>query len=153
VDVTLLADRTAIIDVLVRYSTALDGRDWPMLADCFTADAVAEYPNGRFDGYAAIEANCRRAVVPLDATQHLISNHVIEIAGDGASATCYLIAQHVRADAPGGPFLLLGAAYDDELTRTVAGWRFVSRRLRTLWVDGNKNIFDEARDLSGWRDG
>jgi 3-phenylpropionate/cinnamic acid dioxygenase small subunit len=139
--------------VLVRYATALDGRNWPLFADCFTADAVAEYANGRFEGYAAIEANCRRAVLPLDATQHLISNHVVDVAGDSASATCYLIAQHMRADAPSGPFLLLGAAYDDELTRTVAGWRIVSRRLRTLWTDGNKNIFEEARALSGWRDG
>ena len=151
-DFALLANRASIVDVLVRYSTALDARDWPTLATCFRADAVADYPNGRFEGYAAIEANCRRAVLPLDTTQHLISNHVIDINGDRAQATCYLIAQHMRADAPGGPFLLLGAAYDDELSRTDAGWQIVNRRLRTLWVDGNKNIFDEARELYGWRD-
>ena len=38
-----IADRLAVSDALIRYATALDGRDWDLLASCFTADARLDY--------------------------------------------------------------------------------------------------------------
>ena len=35
-----LADRIAIDDVLTRYATAVDARDWDLYRSVFTADAV-----------------------------------------------------------------------------------------------------------------
>jgi hypothetical protein len=48
-----LADRLAVNDVLIAYATAVDGRDWDLLASCFLPDADIVYePVGRFDGLA-----------------------------------------------------------------------------------------------------
>ena len=38
-----LLDREAIVAVCVRYATALDSRDWPLLRTCFQPDVVGEY--------------------------------------------------------------------------------------------------------------
>ncbi len=37
-----LADRLAVDDVLTRYATAIDGRQWDLLDQVFTADADLE---------------------------------------------------------------------------------------------------------------
>ena len=35
--------RDAVTDVLVRYASGIDGRDWPLLRTCFTDDCDADY--------------------------------------------------------------------------------------------------------------
>ena len=48
-----LVDRQAVVDLAVRYATALDTKDWTLLATCFVPDAVAIYSTrGRVEGYA-----------------------------------------------------------------------------------------------------
>jgi hypothetical protein len=131
-----LLDTRDVVATQVRYATALDTRDWALLRTCFTADAVAEY-DGKppCQGYPAIEDLCRRALAPLSRTQHLLGNHAVALAGDEASAQCYLQAQHVRPD--GSTFVIAGC-YRDRLRRTPEGWRLSRRRLETWWTGGSR---------------
>ena len=137
-----LLDRTEIVELLHRYATAIDDRDWARLATCFTADAVALYGPvlGRQEGIAAIEKTCRTAIEPLDASQHLVGTHEIELDGDRARARCYVHAQHTRAGMPGGDNFVIGATYFDQLVRTPDGWRIRERELRILWQEGNPRV-------------
>lgn len=137
-----LLDRMEIIELLHRYATAIDDRDWVRLATCFTADAVALYGPvlGRQDGIAAIEKTCRASLEPLDASQHIIGTHEIELDGDRARARCYVHAQHTRAGTAGGDNFVIGATYLDELVRTPDGWRIRERELRILWQEGNPQV-------------
>src|SRR5262249_47632830 len=95
------ADRREIEDLLVRYATALDTRDWPRLATFYLPDAVAIYDGLRMDGLDAIVEICRSSLEPLTASQHFLGNYVIEVDGDRATSSCYLHAQHYRAGARG----------------------------------------------------
>jgi ketosteroid isomerase-like protein len=137
-----LLDRAEIIDVLNRYATALDGRDWKRLATCFTPDAVALYGPvlGRHEGFAAIEELCRGALEPLDSSHHMITNHEIQIDGDQARTHCYLHAQHTKAGTEGGDNFVIGGAYIDELVRTSQGWRIQQRELQLIWQEGNPRV-------------
>jgi len=138
----LLIDRQEICDLLNRYCSSLDDRDWARLATCFTPDAIGLYGEeaGRKDGYPAIEQLCRTALEPLDSSQHLTGNHEIVISGDKAYARCYLQAQHTRAGTPGGDNLTLGGTYRDEIVRTPEGWRIRRRELHILWQAGNPDV-------------
>ena len=92
-----LFDRQAIVDVCINYALALDSRDWARLRSCFTETAVADYGGlGSSNSYEAIEQTCRAAVEPLTASQHLLGNHLVAVAGDSATGTSYFQAQHVR---------------------------------------------------------
>ena len=137
-----LLDRMEIIELLHRYATAIDDRDWARLATCFTADAVALYGPvlGRQEGIAAIEKTCRAALEPLDASQHIVGTHEIELDGDRARARCYVHAQHTRAGTPGGDNFVIGATYLDAVVRTPDGWRIRERELRILWQEGNPRV-------------
>jgi 3-phenylpropionate/cinnamic acid dioxygenase small subunit len=130
-------DRLAVQDVLFRYATALDTKDWALLRTCFTPDVVGVYDaHGEQQGYERIEAMCRRALEPLAATQHLIGNVEVAVSGDTATSTCYLQAMHVR-ERPGGDNFIVAGQYRDELVRTPDGWRIVRRALRRIWTQGD----------------
>lgn len=135
------SDREQIVDIAVRYCTAMDTRDWSLLDECFAADAEIAYEG--FDelrGLPALKQFLAGILGPLDATQHIVTNFVVEIDGDGATMACYLQAQHVRKLAPGGELFTFGGTYRDRLVRTAAGWRIARRTLSATWTAGNPAV-------------
>lgn len=142
-----IADRAAIVDLTHRYATALDTRDWKLLESVFLPDAIADYGvSGRpSEGLAAITGFCRAMLEPLDASQHLLGNHVVEIEGDVARCHCYLMAQHTRRGCEGGDNFMVGGSYRDELVRGSEGWRIRKRSLEVLWRDGNPRVLMGSR--------
>ena len=137
----MLEDRAEIAELLARYANALDDRDWNRLACCFTEDATGDYGAvGRCEGFAAIEALCRKALEPLDSSQHLVGSIEIEVSGDSARARCALQAQHTLRGCEGGENYTLGGSYRDQLVRTASGWRIRHRELRVSWQEGNPRV-------------
>ncbi len=132
----MLTDRQAIVDLLVDYCWALDSRNFKMLEDVFHVDATAFLGTERPSRESIIE-KISTSLAPLDASQHLISNHKIVITGDEATSRCYLQSQHVRNAAEGGSNYIIGGRYEDELVRTPDGWRIIRRVLHRDWKEGN----------------
>jgi SnoaL-like domain len=140
-----LRDHNEIIAVTYRYALALDTRDWALLKDCFTPDAIADFGVwGKAVGVEQIIAAARPVMEGMDRTQHMIMNHLITLKGNEADCLCYLVAEHLLAAAAGGPTSTTRGLYRDRLVRTPAGWRIVARTLEVTWRDGNIGIFDEA---------
>jgi 3-phenylpropionate/cinnamic acid dioxygenase small subunit len=134
------ASRQAIVDVTIRYTWALDTKDFDQLRDVFLPDATAELRGVLCDGVDAIIERIAGAVRRLDATQHLIGNHQVTVVGDTASSRCQLQSQHVKRGTPGGDNFLIGGVYEDQLVRTPAGWRIAHRVMRQTWADGNPAV-------------
>jgi 3-phenylpropionate/cinnamic acid dioxygenase small subunit len=137
----VVSDRERVIEVAVRYCTAIDERDWDLLGRCFLADAVVSYPGFEpLHGVTALTEFLAGLLTPLDATQHIVTNFTVEVEGDEASCSCYLHAQHVRESAPGGSLFVFAGTYRDTLRRGEDGWRIARRDLTTTWVDGNSEV-------------
>jgi 3-phenylpropionate/cinnamic acid dioxygenase small subunit len=157
-DLERIADKLEITDVLYRYATALDQRDWALLAEVFAPEAVYTMgARGDFTGPEAIGAKIASLIGGYESTQHMITNPVIEINGDAARASCYLHGQHYMPDQrTGGNTYEMGGTYRDELARTAAGWRITRRVLEVAWREGNAAISAEAQeryaDSSGERE-
>jgi ketosteroid isomerase-like protein len=134
-----LADRLAIIDVTIAYTWALDTHDWDALDDVFTPDATASLLV-ELEDREAIKERIRRALTPLDDSQHMVSNHDVRVDGDTATSRCYLHAQHVRHAAEGGPNYIVAGRYEDRFTRAPDGWRIAHRTLTVMWTDGNRKV-------------
>ena len=136
-----LLDEKSIVDVCVRYATAIDDRDWARLRSCFLPDAVGNYhADRRLDGAEAIVETIRTAVTPLTRTQHLVTNFIVDLQGDEATSSCYLHAQHVREGVPDGDKYVIAGRYVDRFARTEDGWRIRERRLDRWWTDGNPTV-------------
>ena len=135
-----LADRIAIMDLTIAYCWALDTRQWDALDDVFAEDVTAELAAPLMHGVEAIKARVARALVPLDDSQHMVTNHQIVVDGDTATCRCYLHAQHVRRGVEGGDNFVIGGRYEDTMVRTPNGWRISHRRLVSMWREGNPAV-------------
>lgn len=73
-----VADRLAIEDVIHRYATGIDQRDWVLFRTCFTDDFTGEY--GAFGDWSsgdAITEAMRASHATLGNTLHRCSNVVV----------------------------------------------------------------------------
>jgi hypothetical protein len=76
-----------IAEVLVRYATGIDRRDWDLFRSCFAADCLAEYEGiGTWESADAITDFMVTAHAALGHTMHRISNIVIDVHADGDRA-------------------------------------------------------------------
>ena len=135
-----LLDEREVARVCVRYTTALDSRDWALLESCFAPSPVFVHPGGRLEGFPAILARTAAALNPLDVTQHLLGNVAVEVDGDVARSSCCFQAQHLRRGTPGGDTYLIAGSYADTMIRTDDGWKISERVQEYSWRDGNRAV-------------
>ena len=144
-----LSDRAEISDVFSRYATGIDTRNWELWRTCFTDDVVVETPTVR-DGFFAkgadqLVAMCKADVEGLDATQHIITNHNINLNGDTAHCTSYLHAQHVLRGEHSGGHLILAGYYTYDMVRTPDGWKIKKYSLTITWGSGDASVWASAK--------
>ena len=136
----MTADEEAIVAQTVAYCWAIDGRNFDALRDVFLSDGHANYGGVEHEGVDAVIAKCSEVLSPLDASQHVVSTHQVNVDGDRASSRCYFHAQHVRRAADGGPNYVVAGSYVDDWERTGLGWRIRRRVLNTIWTEGNVGV-------------
>ena len=135
-----ISDRIEIGDLLVRYTVAIDKKDWNLLDTCFTPDADVDYTEsgGAKGKYPEVRAWLEKALAPFPMTVHFISNTTVEIDGDRAKARTYVINPMGFPKPDGGLHLFtVGGYYNDELVRTEDGWRIASRYEEQAFLDGS----------------
>ncbi|MCT2588121.1 nuclear transport factor 2 family protein [Actinophytocola gossypii] len=147
-------DREAITDTVLRMGWFLDRRDWAGLRDLFTERVYTDYTDlwggepreGTVDQLLSTTAqgSWRRTMDGLEATQHLITNVLVDVTGDEARATANVLGVHRLANPHGSPLWTLGGTYEFGLTRTAAGWRINAITNRISWVDGNQQVLFRA---------
>ena len=83
-----LSDRIQINDLLVRYTRAIDTKDWNLLDSCFLPDADVDYTatGGVAGKYPEVRAWLAKALAPFPITVHYITNSIVTITGDKAKA-------------------------------------------------------------------
>ncbi|MDG2003250.1 MAG: nuclear transport factor 2 family protein [Novosphingobium sp.] len=109
------SDREAIQELTAIYAGAIDRKDYAAIPGCFALNSAVIYAgySEELIGHAAIVDHMRLALDPLDVTQHMFANFVIDIDGDTATMACDILAQHVRD----GETYMAGGKYDVRLAR------------------------------------
>jgi hypothetical protein len=135
-----ISDRIEINDLLTRYTTAIDDKNWELLDTCFTPDARIDYvSSGGIAGeYPEVRAWLAKALGIFSVTIHAITNSVIELDGDTAKGKT-LVSNPMALDDPEGEqrIFTVYAYYIDDLVRTEAGWRIAKRFEQQVLLDGN----------------
>jgi hypothetical protein len=138
-DTAELRDRLAINDLLVRYAWAIDTKDWDALDGVFTPDAHIDYTatGGIAGTLGEIKPWLAESLAAFPATQHLLANSQVTLAGDTATART-AVYNPMGAATREGPlhFFFMGGIYADQLVRTPAGWRITDRVEHFVWMDG-----------------
>lgn len=125
--------RRDVSDLLVRYATGIDTRDWELLRSCFTDDCEADYGDvGRWTGADEITAWMRATHEPLGHTLHRITNVSLVADGGRVRARCYVDALLLGPGDVGGA--RAAGFYEDEVVETGDGWRIARRRYTMVRV-------------------
>lgn len=154
--------RIDVAETVYRFAYGIDQRDWTGYRSIFVEPPhTIDFDYSSYHGRAPSTMDADTwvgAVTPLftglDATQHTMSNPLVEIDGAGARCRVYMQAAHFlwrddlesltgRAD----PEFTIGGCYDDHLVRGEDGrWRIDAVRLTVWWRRGNEAIMRLAID-------
>lgn len=119
----------AIPNLLYTYAMRFDDGDFAGAAALFDRGCVLAGGH-RIAGREAITAMWQTWVKTYDGkplTRHITTNPIIELAGDGRSATCQSQWTVIQA-APGFPLQIVATGrYRDELACDETGWHFITR--------------------------
>lgn len=125
-----ISDRLEIQDLMVRYSHAVDTRQWDLLDEVFTPDAYIDYSamGGSAGDLVATKEFLATMLPNFLAFQHLISNSSISVDGDTATGRTLCHNPMLVADAAGKQSLMLcGLWYLDTFVRVDGQWRIRRR--------------------------
>ncbi len=141
-----LAERVALIELMGRYFAAVDDKrlDVATVEASFAEDGRLVRPNGSaLVGVQEILAGQSESFARFRATQHLISDHVVDVVGaDVAAVRANLIAMHVWADGQGDPnslerYFVAGGVLRAQARRSGVGWRLTELQVRNVWRSGS----------------
>jgi 3-phenylpropionate/cinnamic acid dioxygenase small subunit len=131
--VTEREDRQDISELLVRYATGIDRRDWALFRTVFTDDCELDYGEiGAWRGVDAVTEFMEQVHAPAGHTLHRLTNQAITVDGDRAAARTYVDALIMMSDNKAGVNGI--GFYDDEIVRTPDGWRIARRRFTAVRV-------------------
>jgi SnoaL-like domain len=159
--VTTTDVRIDIAETVYRFAYGIDRRDWSGYRQIFVAPpADIRFDYESYHGRPATRMNVDEwvaAVTPLfdglDATQHTMSNPIVEVDGNSAHCRVYMQAAHFLwrddLEAMTGspePEFTIGGYYDDHLVLEADGsWRIDAVTLTVWWRRGNEAIMALAR--------
>lgn len=126
-------DHRTIVDVLNRYATGIDRRDWPLFRTVFTDNCVLDYGEiGTWNGVDAVAEFMEQAHAMAGHTMHRLTNQVIAVDGDTAQARTYVDGLIMAADNASGVNAI--GYYDDDIVRTDDGWRIARRKFTPVRI-------------------
>ncbi|WP_107657656.1 nuclear transport factor 2 family protein [Nocardia suismassiliense] len=143
-EISTLADRLAIVDVITRLFVYTDQGRWDDLATAVFTPKVDF--DGGFGGPAGERAaadiveDWRVGLAELDEVHHQSGNHLIELAGDTATVHADAIAVHVKNSATNGKTRTFVGSYVLGTERTPDGWRVNRFHYHLKVVDGNADL-------------
>ncbi|KUI01753.1 nuclear transport factor 2 family protein [Mycobacterium sp. IS-3022] len=121
-------DKAQIAEVLIRYATGIDSKDWALFRTCWTDEVDIDYGDlGTFTDADAFTALMEQIHGGMGQTYHRISNIVIDVTADRAAARSYVHAVLMAVPDDSSSWIDALGHYDDELTRAADGWRIVKR--------------------------
>lgn len=124
-----MSDRLEIQDLLARYCDAIDARDWDVLDDVFTVDAIIDYTEagGARGNLQETKSYLDKALKLFSGMQHMLGLPLIKVSGDSATSRTTLFNPMVIERERAPHVFFVGLWYRDTLIRTEAGWRIQTR--------------------------
>jgi hypothetical protein len=152
-----ISDRLELMDLMARYSHAVDTRAWDDFDVIFTPDATIDYTafGGPRGSLAEIKDYLSSTLSAFPGSQHLIANPLLAIDGDSATGRTMCFNPMVVARPEGDPgeprVFFCGLWYLDRFVRTPDGWRIAERSEEKSWTHNMGRAFAGPADRTADR--
>ena len=143
-----MSDRNDIIQLINLYGFAMDTQRWDLFDRIFAADVDADYgATSHWTDLASFKRDFGSFHEVFDATQHVMTNHLVTMKGNAAHSHTYGAWRLVR-HAAGDPPVWDGTGwYDDTWVRTAGGWRISKRMCGVVYWTGNPRVQTPSDDI------
>ena len=132
---TVLAEKCAIHETLVRFCLALDAADWESMRRVLAEDVVWQSErSGTIEGRERVIDNQRASRSRLAAARHQLGSILFEVDGDTANSVAYVIGHDLFLDRPEKPVRIVGN-YRDRLIKRDGTWLIARRSFERLWLE------------------
>lgn len=143
-----MSDREEIVQLINLYGLAMDTQRWDLFDRVFTETVDADYgPTSHWTDRDSFKRDFGAFHAVFDATQHMMTNHLVTVDGDTASAHTYGAWRLIRHAAGTPPCWDGTGYYDDSLVRTADGWRIARRVCRVVYWNGNPRVQTPSDDI------
>ena len=143
-EVTQPQDKLGVIDAVNSIFIGTDARDWARVRDAFTPEVLLDYSSMGSEAATlspeTVVANWQAVLPGFEATQHSISNHQVEVNGDGATCLSYGTALHYLPNDQGASVWRVVGTYRHHLVRTAEGWKVDQMTFTLKFMDGNTDL-------------
>lgn len=127
--VQYVADRIALMDVMLKYAKGVDERDLELYRAQFADDVeVVGFGPSTVNGGDAWTAYVKDALVRFGATQHMLGPQLATVEGDTAHCRTDVQALHYMKDDP-TTTLTLWATYVTDMQRIGGTWKIKRHQL------------------------
>jgi 3-phenylpropionate/cinnamic acid dioxygenase small subunit len=145
-----LIARAEISDVVHRYATGVDGRDWPLLRTVFAEEVLFDVRSWVGGGPQLMRADdwvpwVAGVLSGFDATRHYSSNHVHRIEGDEATCVSNMVARHYLVEGEARAMHTSFGYYTHRLKRSPDGWVIHGHQLIITADMGERALHERAR--------
>jgi ketosteroid isomerase-like protein len=124
-----VADRIALMDVMLTYAKGVDDRDLALYRSCFAEDVeVIGFGDRSYRGAEEWAAYVAAALERFGPTQHMLGPQLATVDGDTAQCRTDVQALHYLKDQP-GTTLTLWATYETEMRRIDGAWKISRHKL------------------------
>jgi hypothetical protein len=128
-NVQYVADRIALMDVMLKYTKGVDNRDMALYRSVFTDDVdVVGFGADSYHGGDAWTAYVKTALEAYGPTQHMLGPQLATIDGDTAHCRTDVQALHYLKDKP-DTTLTLWATYESDMKRVNGEWKISRHKL------------------------
>ena len=117
-----------IAAIIYRYSTAMDTRQWHLMDDVFTPDAIGDLGGLVCNGRGETVRFIRAAIECCERTHHMNSNIEAVVTGSSARVSSRFSAWHTGKDKTRDEVFLALGTYTDEFVSHGAGLAYRTPR-------------------------
>ncbi|MBY0358329.1 MAG: nuclear transport factor 2 family protein [Candidatus Obscuribacterales bacterium] len=119
-------DKLEIQELAVRYANAMDDGDLKAWLDTWAEDGVWEGGIGKYEGKKSLSGLLGDLGARIQNKRHVMTNFVIDSAGDLAKQKCYLFV----FERENSTELVASAVYEDTLQKIDGRWKFIKRSVK-----------------------
>lgn len=124
-----VADRIALMDVMLKYAKGVDERDMALYRSVFADDVrIVGFAREEICGAGAWMAFVENALAQYGATQHMLGPQLAAVNGNSAHCRTDVQALHYMKDKP-DTTLTLWATYESDMQRIGGEWKIVRHQL------------------------
>ena len=141
----IAADKAAVATIVESVGTLADRSEFDALARLYADEFILDYSS--LNGQAAasktpvaLMAEWASVLPGFDRTRHALSNVVVEVSGDTATASADVVASHWVGDG----FWQVSGNYDYKLVKQGGQWKITSMTFNLKDENGSRDVFGPA---------